>query len=144
MKVTVNGNDYVITIIGHNVTVNGKQIAAEFNENEITIDGKKFYLDYIEDTDPFLMIVNGMTYVVSKSTYLAGSMKEIRAPISGRLVEVLVKPGDLVKKSQTMFILEAMKMQNHINSPTNAIISDLKIEKGDVVKTGQILATFSG
>lgn len=87
MKVTVNGNDYVITIIGHKVTVNGKQIAAEFNENEITIDGKKFYLDFIEDTDPFLMIVSGMTYVVSKSSYLAGSMKEIRAPISGRLVE---------------------------------------------------------
>jgi len=142
MKVTVNGNDYVITIIGHKVTVNGKQIAAEFNENEITIDGKKFYLDFIEDTDPFLMIVSGMTYVVSKSSYLAGSMKEIRAPISGRLVELLVKPGDYVKKDQTMFILEAMKMQNHINSPTNAKISDLKIGKGDLVKTGQILATL--
>lgn len=143
MKVTVNGNDYVTTIIGRNITVNGKHIAAEFKENEITIDGKTFYLDYIEDADPFLMIVNGMTYIVSKSSYLAGSTEEIRAPISGRLVEILVKPGDYVKKGQTMFILEAMKMQNHINSPTNAKISDLKIEKGDLVKTGQILATLS-
>ena len=143
MKVTVNGNEYDITIIGNNITVNGKQIAAKFNENEITIDGKKFYLDYMEDTDPFLMIVNGMTYVVSKSSYLAGFMKEIIAPISGRLVEVLVKHGDFVKKGQTMFILEAMKMQNHINSPRDAKISDLKIGKGDLVKTGQILATLN-
>lgn len=143
MKVTVNGNDYAITIIGHKVTVNGKQIVAEINENEIAIGGEKFHLDYMEDADPFLMIVNGMAYVVSKSSFLEASMNKVRAPISGRVVEVLIKPGDYVKKSQTMFVLEAMKMQNHINSPTNAKISDIKINRGEVVKTGQILATLS-
>jgi biotin carboxyl carrier protein len=143
MRVKVNGNDYDIIITGHNVIVNGKQISTIFNENEITIEGKKFYLDYIEDSDPSFMIVNGMAYVVSKSGELAHSITQIKAPISGRVIDVLVKDGDEIKNGQLIFVLEAMKMQNQINSPRKARISEVKVKKGDTVKTGQILATIS-
>jgi biotin carboxyl carrier protein len=142
MKVNVNGNDYNVTIIAQNVIVNGKQTPATFNDNEITIAGKKFSLDFMEDSDPFLMIVNGMAYIVSKSSELTESMKQIKAPISGRIIEVLVKAGEDVKKGQLMFVVEAMKMQNHINSPTTAKISELSVHKGEVVKTGDVLATL--
>lgn len=142
MKLTVNNTEYNIVIMGHNVLVNGKRTSAIFNENEITIDGKKFYLDYMEEGDPSLMIVNGMTYVVSKSTEANDMMKQIKAPISGRIIEVLVKPGDDVKKGQLMFVLDAMKMQNQINSPMTTKVSDLRVKTGETVKTGDILATF--
>ena len=142
MKLTVNNTEYNIVIMGHNVLVNGKRTSAIFNENEITIDGKKFYLDYMEEGDPSLMIVNGMTYVVSKSTAANDMMKQIKAPISGRIIEVLVKSGDAVKKGQLMFVLDAMKMQNQINSPMTTKVSDLRVKTGETVKTGDILATF--
>lgn len=143
MRVRVNGNDYDIKIIGQNVIVNEKQITAKFDEDQITIEGKKFYLDYIEeDSDPSLMIVNGMAYIVSKNSDLTISMKELRAPISGRIIEVLVKAGDDIKKGQQIVVLEAMKMQNHIYSPTTAKISELRVKEGQSVKTGEILATF--
>lgn len=142
MKLTVNNTEYNIVIMGHNVLVNGKRTSAIFNENEITIDGKKFYLDYMEEGDPSLMIVNGMTYVVSKSTEANDMMKQIKAPISGRIIEVVVKPGDDVKKGQLMFVLDAMKMQNQINSPMTTKVSDLRVKIGETVKTGDILATF--
>ena len=142
MRVKVNGNDYDIKIIGQNVIVNGKQITAKFDEDQITIEGKKFYLDYIEDNDPSLMIVNGMAYIVSKNSDLTVSMKELRAPISGRIIEVLVKAGDDIKKGQQIVVLEVMKMQNHIYSPTTAKISELRVKEGQTVKTGEILVTF--
>ena len=142
MKLTVNNTEYNIVIMGHNVLVNGKRTSAIFNENEITIDGKKFYLDYMEEGDPSLMIVNGMTYVVSKSTEANDMMKQIKAPISGRIIEVLVKSGDAVKKGQLMFVLDAMKMQNQINSPMTTKVSDLTVKIGETVKTGDILATL--
>lgn len=142
MKLTVNNNEYSIVIMGNSVLVNGKRTSAIYNENEITIDGKKFYLDYMEEGDPSLMIVNGMTYVVSKSTEANDMMKQIKAPISGRIIEVLVKPGDDVKKGQLMFVLDAMKMQNQINSPMTTKVSDLRVKTGETVKTGDILATF--
>ena len=142
MRVKVNGNDYDIKIIGQNVIVNEKQITAKFDEDQITIEGKKFYLDYIEDNDPSLMIVNGMAYIVSKNSDLTVSMKELRAPISGRIIEVLVKAGDDIKKGQQIVVLEVMKMQNHIYSPTTAKISELRVKEGQTVKTGEILVTF--
>jgi biotin carboxyl carrier protein len=142
MRVKVNGNDYDIKIIGQNVIVNGKQITAKFDEDQITIEGKKFYLDYMEDSDPSLVIVNGMAYIVSKNSDLTVSMKELRAPISGRIVEVLVKAGDDIKKGQQMVVLEAMKMQNHIYSPATAKISELRVKEGQTVKTGEILVRF--
>lgn len=142
MRVRVNGNDYDIKIIGQNVIVNGKQITAKFDEDQITIEGKKFYLDYIEDSDPSLVIVNGMAYIVSKNSDLTVSMKELRAPISGRIVDVLVKAGDDIKKGQQIVVLEAMKMQNHIYSPATAKISELRVKEGQTVKTGEVLVTF--
>jgi len=142
MKVDVNGNEYNIVIMGHNVLINGKHLSAIFYENEITIDGKKFYLDYMEEGDPSLMIVNGMAYVVSKSSEPTDFMKQIKAPISGRIIEVLVKSGDDIKKGQLLFVLDAMKMQNQINSPTIAKISDLMVRIGQTVKTGDVLATL--
>jgi biotin carboxyl carrier protein len=142
MKVIVNGNEYKIVIMGNSVLVNGKQLPAIFNEKEITIDGKKFYLDYMEEGDPSLMIVNGMTYVVSKSSEPSDFMKQIKAPISGRIIEILVKSGDDIKKGQLMFVLDAMKMQNQINSPTTAKVSDLRVQIGQTVKTGDVLATL--
>ena len=142
MKVNVNGNEYNIVIMGHNVLDNGKHLSAIFYENEITIDGKKFYLDYMEEGDPSLMIVNGMAYVVSKSSELTDIINQIKAPISGRIIEVLVKSGDNIKKGQLLFVLDAMKMQNQINSPTTAKISDLRVRIGQTVKTGDVLATL--
>jgi len=142
MKVNVNGNEYNIVIMGHTVLVNGKHLSAIFYENEITIDGKKFYLDYMEEGDPSLMIVNGMAYVVSKSSELTDIINQIKAPISGRIIEVLVKSGDDIKTGQLLFVLDAMKMQNQINSPTTAKISDLRVRIGQTVKTGDVLATL--
>jgi len=142
MKLNVNGNEYNIVIMGDNVLVNGKQSSAILNEDELTIDGKKFYLDYLEEGDPALMIVNGMAYVVSKSSEATDLMKQIKAPISGRIIEVLVKSGDNIEKGQIMFVLDAMKMQNQINSPTTAKVSELKVGIGQTVKAGDILATL--
>jgi len=142
MKLTINDNEYNIVIMGHNVLVNGKQVSAALNENEITIGGKKYYLDYMEEGDPSLMIVNGMAYVVSKSSELTDIINQIKAPISGRIIEVLVKSGDDIKKGHLLFVLDAMKMQNQINSPTIAKISDLMVRIGQTVKTGDVLATL--
>ena len=69
-------------------------------------------------------------------------MKQIKAPISGRIIEILVKSGDDIKKGQLMFVLDAMKMQNQINSPTTAKVSDLRVQIGQTVKTGDVLATL--
>lgn len=145
MKIKVNDNNYDIDMIGQIVRVDGREIPIVLNESdddEVIIDGEKFRLDYKEDGDPSLMIVNGMTYLVSKNRESPESSKQLKAPLGGRVIDVLVDAGSDVRKGQVLLVIEAMKMENQIKSPTGAKIYEIKTEVGQSVKAGQVLVTF--
>ena len=144
MKIEVNGTNYDIEIIGDKAMIDGKEIGIKLNEDEdeITIGRGIFRCDFIEDGEPSLMIINGMTYVVSR--ILAGNsvFKEIKSPMTGKIVGVFVKPGNEVKRGQLLVVLEAMKMENQIKSHANGRIREIKVCEGQSVNTGEILITF--
>ena len=144
MKIEVNGTKYDIEITGDRAIIGGNVIGIKLNEDEdeITIGRDVFRCDFIEDGEPSLMIINGMTYVVSR--ILAGNsvFKEIKSPMTGKIVGVLVKPGNEVKRGQLLVVLEAMKMENQIKSHANGRIREIKVCEGQSVNTGEILITF--
>ncbi len=63
----------------------------------------------------------------------------ISAPISGLIVNVMVKAGDTVSAGQVVAILEAMKMENSIVSNVAGIVKDVRAQKGAEVATGDVL-----
>lgn len=65
--------------------------------------------------------------------------KVIKAPMPGTIVNVLVKQGDNVKKGQVIAILEAMKMENEIVSPTDGSVEIISVDKGQNVSLGYSL-----
>ena len=60
------------------------------------------------------------------------------------IIEVLVKPGDQVKKNDPIVTLESDKSSVEVPSPTEGKISELKVKIGDKVSEGSILATLEG
>ena len=142
MNVKVNGNDYDIEILGEKATVNGKEVSIKLNEDMITLDGNIFYVDFVEEGEPTLMIINGVAYSVFRPKGETVSIKNIKAPISGRVIDVLVTAGNQIKKGQVLIVIEAMKMENQIESPVNAEISEIKVNKGQSVKAGEVMITF--
>ena len=142
MNVKVNGNDYDIEILGEKATVNGKEVSIKLNEDMITLDGNIFYVDFVEEGEPTLMIINGVAYSVFRPEGDSVSIKNIKAPISGRVIDVLVTAGNQIKKGQVLIVIEAMKMENQIESPVNAEISEIKVNKGQSVKAGEVMITF--
>lgn len=72
----------------------------------------------------------------------AGSEK-ILAPMPGNILDVKVKPGDKVTSGQTLCILEAMKMENEIQSPKDGVIATVSIAKGSTVGAGDVIITMS-
>jgi len=67
---------------------------------------------------------------------------EIRAPMQGTILKVLVEKGQEIRAGEVVCILEAMKMENHITSTRDGEVTDLPIHAGQVVDTGQTLAVI--
>ena len=70
------------------------------------------------------------------------SHSEIKAPMPGLVVKVLVNKGDTVKRGSTLAILEAMKMENEIRTTQDAEIGDILVRSGDVVEKDQTLVVL--
>ena len=67
---------------------------------------------------------------------------EIRAPMQGTIVKVLIEKGQELRAGDVICILEAMKMENHVASSREGEVTDLPIRAGQVVETGQLLAVI--
>ena len=138
MKLQVNGTTYDIDIIGQKIMVDDTELAAKIEDDEITFGENTFYLDFVqeggEEGEPSLMIVNGMTYLVSKSSFGYKQLKDIKAPISGKVKDIFAEAGSKVKEGQTIAIIEAMKMEIQIKSPSAGIVKEIKAYKDQPVK----------
>ncbi len=63
------------------------------------------------------------------------------APLPGVVLKILVKQGEEVSLGQTLLILEAMKMENEINSPVAGVISSILVNPNQNVNTNDLLIT---
>lgn len=71
-----------------------------------------------------------------------GSLKDIKAPMPGLILDLKVKPGDEVKKGDVVVILEAMKMENSIKSPGDGVVKEIKVSLKQSVEKNQVLILF--
>jgi biotin carboxyl carrier protein len=59
--------------------------------------------------------------------------------MQGTIVKVLVARGDAVEPGQALLVLEAMKMENHINAEGGGTVKEVRVAAGDTVGTGDVL-----
>ncbi len=78
----------------------------------------------------------------SKATAPAAGSKPVTSPMPGTILEVKVNAGQTVKRGETLFILEAMKMENEIPAPEDGVVASVDTTKGASVATGAVLATL--
>ena len=125
-------------------------------ENIINLifDGGSYVLDVIGSGTEYMVYTRGAYRKVKiyndeallhESLKKGGSLGATDSMISGmpgKIVKVFVKKGDLIKASQPVLIMEAMKMENEMRSPVDTKIKDVLVKAGDSIETGQVLVTF--
>ena len=80
---------------------------------------------------------------VAKAKSSGGTEGSVQAPIPGSIMEVYVQVGDNVKAGQPLFKMEAMKMENEINSRLGGTVSAVNISAGDSVNQGDELMVIN-
>ena len=67
---------------------------------------------------------------------------DLRAPMAGKVLRILVQPGDHVQAGDTLLILEAMKMEQQILAPQAGVVRQLHCREGEHVATGMELVVI--
>ena len=72
----------------------------------------------------------------------AGAGTAIKSPLPGTITDVKVQVGDKVNAGDVVLVLEAMKMQNNIESETAGTVMSVNVKPGDSVLEGSVLLTI--
>lgn len=74
----------------------------------------------------------------------ARGIQLIKAPMPGKVVRLVVEQGVTVKAHQGIVVIEAMKMQNELKAARAGSVTEVRVQPGDTVAAGQVLAVIQG
>lgn len=154
---TVNGEEYRVELLdGKRVAVNGVVYQVDFQAigdqplYSLLASGRSFEANVVQREGAWEVLLEGVLYVVQvedererrlrqqAGRELASNvLVQVKAPMPGLVVEVLVQPGDVVEKGQVLLLLESMKMQNEIRAPRKGTVLNVYVQPGDSVNQNQ-------
>lgn len=162
-KIIVHENTIDIDQIDGVFYLNGHKQAADISKQEdgslkLTLDNQTYTVDIVEidKKDKIIkLLIDGKSLELQYKDKLnlalekigfSGSHQsqanEVKAPMPGTILDIMVSVGDQVEIGQPLMILEAMKMENIIKSTVSGEIRSLCVQKGDSVEKGKILLIF--
>ncbi|WP_316819737.1 biotin/lipoyl-containing protein [Pedobacter gandavensis] len=165
MKVKVNEQyNFEVAVADQCLLLNGKPLdidAKELSANiqHVIYQHKSYTVEIVErevSGKQSIVKVNGNLYQVEledqydellkqlgMDTSAASKVQELKAPMPGLVLQVMVVEGQEVNKGDSLLVLEAMKMENIIKSPAVGIIKRILVKKGDKVEKNGLLIQFA-
>ena len=151
----LEGIEYPVVAEGDTVTVNGRPFTVEVTDGgAVLVDG----IDYDVALEGESAVVGGKNYHVQVSglsvvpvapssstagTATSGTVEAgagaVLAIMPGKIVRVLVEPGQQVEEGDPVCVLEAMKMENELHARQGGIVRMVHVKPGDDVEKDQVL-----
>lgn len=106
----------------------------DFNQRQVDVEisGNKFRVEIGTSLD---QLIEEMGFSAGAAT----SVNQVKAPMPGLILDVMIKEGQQVKKGDSLLVLEAMKMENTIVAPGDGLVKNLGVEAGLTVEKNQLL-----
>jgi glutaconyl-CoA/methylmalonyl-CoA decarboxylase subunit gamma len=146
-------SEYVLSIGGREYRAEVKEMTAD--RARVLVDGKEYLVDLVQlgrktITAPELTRAAAPRPASStlplpqplRAAHTAGS-GGVFAPLPGLILDLKVREGEPVQAGQTVLVMEAMKMENHINAPHNGTVRKVFVKNGDNVGEGDQLLEIS-
>ena len=107
---------------------NGKTFTLKINGQLLELNAKDHY--------DLLLEQMGMS-----AAHTAKATK-LKAPMPGKVLDVMVQPGQAVAKGEGLLILEAMKMENMLKAEQEGTVKSVNVSVGDAVEKNNVLIDF--
>jgi len=133
--IKINENQFHLVHNNQSYNIELIKVNAEEKTMVLKINSIKYNIELKDKYDELLHNL-GLDNIATKK------VNDIKAPMPGMVLNVLVKEGDAVKKGDALLVLEAMKMENIIKSPTEGVIKKISAIKGVAVEKNQLLIQF--
>ncbi len=140
-KYKINGNSYKVSIgdIDNNIA----QVEVNGVPYRVELEGTKTPVKVVNAPRPSAAPrTDTGAKVISKPAAAAGAGYQVKAPLPGTVLSIPVKVGDTVKASDTVMVLEAMKMENAIHAGHDGRVASIAVNAGDAVLEGALLVTI--
>jgi len=144
-----DGSFGIETECDHADTVNGVVTVHRWSPNRVEVEWQNQRRHYqVTPTTNGLYLSDGRgTIEVEQVPRFTVPGEEIptgglTAPMPGVVLEVRATPGDTVTAGQTLVVLEAMKMEHHMNAPADGVIAEVRVVEGGQVDNGELLIVF--
>ena len=153
-------NNVLVTNEDGKILLNGKEVSLDLKEIKpgqyhIIKEHKSYNIQVLSqdlNLKTFKIKVNNQVFDLSLQTSLdellnkmgmslqdSQKVDNIKAPMPGLVLQILVEKGQEVKKGDSLIILEAMKMENVIKSSGDGVIKGVKVNKNEAVEKNQVL-----
>ena len=113
---------------------------------------REMFVSPVGPAGELLVTLEGRTAVVilngrrasrkTDASVAAHGEQPVVAPMPGRVVRVLVAPGDAVAARQGVVVVEAMKMENELRAPKEGRVKDVSVTAGASVEAGRVLVVI--
>ena len=124
-KYIINGNSYKVVID-----------RIEGNIADVEVNGTPYTVEISKPTQKINRPVQIPLPPAVRSQWVLVGMSPLRAPLPGIIIDITCKTGDHVRKGQELIVLEAMKMENSINTDRDGVVKEIKVNIGDSVLEG--------
>ncbi len=152
--VTVEERDgrFVLTIDGENI--DAAIVTDGPGPASLLIGAASFEVSAAEEEDGFEVQVGHEVFDIAIERLIAGhtvseqaggtgtQVVQVRAPLTGSIVDVVVAEGESVTKGQVVAVIESMKMNNELRAPRDGTVAQVHVQKGDRVERNTPLVTI--
>ena len=155
-KINVNGKEYNVEIDDPNaspakVIVDGQAFTVALSEQRTSrtlpsvqtdVELEQVYVPTVTSTFVETAVEQEETSVAQTALTPTGAVEQVTSPMPGKILDIAVKAGTLVKHGDTLCNLEAMKMKSPIRSTVDGTIIQVLISEGQNVNFGAVLFTL--
>ena len=159
-KANIRGRTFIVTGKDNEVVIDGIPVTAdvlEYNKGKFSIilDRRSYSAEIIsvdkvtrtclikvghsEITVDLKDRYDDLLHAIGIDGVVASKVNDIKAPMPGMVLQVMVQNGQPIKKGDAIVVLEAMKMENILKSPADGIVKNIRVTKGDKVEKNQVM-----